>query len=183
MSKAFFPILIFAALPWVALPCAAAEPKEAAPLSVEVHGLAPTSDLKDYVDRVGIGGSWSYTVYTRAWAKGSFSMAARMGYNNWSNGTTRREVHSVDFGPEFTLHPFTPYRGWYLKIAEGPSITSLTRREGEVLKEDKYARWQTVIATGWRFRNNLSVEALWQNASLDERMNLSAFGIGIRAQF
>lgn len=174
---------LLALLTGLALPLTAKGPAEETPLSLEVHGLGSAAELKDFVDRGGIGGSWSFAFYDRNWRRGTISLGTRLGYNDFSNGSTKREAHLIDAGFELTLYPFRPHQGWYIKVAPTLSLSSLTNRDNGTLQEQRYARAMTVLSTGWRFRNGICAEALYQSVNIDERMNLSSYGAGLRVHF
>lgn len=176
----FLPIILCAAL---GLPLAAKEPTELSPVSLEVHGLGSGQELKEFVDRGGSGCSWSYAFYNRSWRTGAVSLGTRIGYNDFTNSTTKREAHLLDGGFELSLYPFRPHQGWYIKVATTLSLSSLSNRDNGTLQEQRYARAMSVLSTGWRFRNGLCAEALYQSIRIDERMNLSSYGAGLRVHF
>lgn len=171
-----------AALTILALPLVAQDHPISQPGFVQLNLSAPVHGLKDQVgNRTGMGGSLGYIFY--ATPKQDASIALRLESDDFSNSSTRREAHGVGIGGEFTVYFQSGLRGAYLSATPSLYIWSLTDRNNGVLTNQQYVRGGGTIALGYRFAKRFSLEANWKSATVDQDLQLSSFGVGVKLHF
>ncbi len=167
----------------LALPLAAQEAPISQPAFVQLNLEQPTQELKDQVDnRMGLGGSLGYVFYQSRKGLGA-TLAVKLDTDDFSNGSTRREAHGVGIGGEFTVYFQSGFRGAYLSAAPTLYVWSLTDRSNGPLANQHYVRGGGTIALGYRFAKGYSVEAHWKSATVDQDLQLSSLGLGLKVHF
>jgi len=176
---------IIPALAILALPLAAQETQLPQPGFIQLNFEMPVQGLKDQVDhRMGLGGSLGYVFYGSGKANHpNLTLAVKLDTDEFSNGSTHREAHGVGIGGEFTVYFQSGFRGAYLSAAPSLCVWSLTDRDQGSLANRHYVRGGGTIALGYRFARDYSLEAHWKSVTLDQDLQLSSFGLGLKLHF
>jgi hypothetical protein len=166
----------------LALPLSAQDGQNPQTAFIQLNLDMPGQGLKSHVgDQMGSGCSLGYVFHTAP--KGYATFALKLENDDFSNSSTRHEAHGVGIGAEFTFYPHAGLRGLYLSAAPTLHFWSLTDRDKGALNNQQYVRSGGSVALGYRLSPRFSVEAHWKSATLDEDLQLSSYGLGVKLHF
>jgi len=166
----------------LALPLSAQEHPNARPAFIQLNLDMPSQGLKGHVgNQVGSGCSLGYVLHGTA--DGGTTFALKLDADDFSNDSTRHEAHGVGVGVELTIYPHSGMGGLYVSVAPSLHFWSLTDREKGALTNQQYVRSGGTVALGYRFTPRFSVEAHWKSATLDQDLQISSYGLGVKLHF